>query len=308
MDIAFHIGYHKTASSWLQQVYFPAHPAIAMIADSANPWDDPMLRCLIATSDRKFNSHLCSDVLNQKIVALEMRGGGKCVSLVSAERLSGHPISGGFDSFRIAERIHCVAPEARIVMVIREQIKMISSVYKQMVSEGYPGRFDDMLHSRNWKTVGFDPGFYEYDILIDKYHSLFGRHNVLVLPYELMCIDSGEFVRQLCSFLDVAVIDPPKNEQTINRSLPASRLNVIRFMNRFRRSELNPYPVFNIPEKMRKLLMKLIAVALRKSAVQQHFMTDEQRVWIADYYKESNERLSKLVGIDFSDYPGSQQL
>ena len=302
MDVAFHIGYHKTATSWLQQIYFTAHPGIEMIADSAAPWGDPLLRCLIATSDRKFNPQQCQDLLGQRVSALEASNSDNCVSVVSAERLSGYPMSGGFDSLSIAQRLHSVEPQAKIVMVVREQVEMISSVYKQMVSEGYPGRFSDMLHSRSWKTVGFDPAYFEYDILVNRYQSLFGKDNVLVLPYERMRSDSAEFIRQLCDFLDVAVIESPKAKKTINRSLADISLNMTRRMNHYRRSELNPYPVFNIPKRVRALLIKLISVASQMiPIVQQNFMSEQQKRWITDYYKDSNTRLNELTAINYND-------
>ena len=307
VDVAFHIGYHKTASSWLQQVYFPAHPEIEMIADSVAPWDDPLLRCLIATSDLKFNSQTCSDLLRERIVSSEKRVGSKCVSLVSAERLSGYPMSGGYDSFRIAERIHSVAPEAKIIIVVREQTRMISSVYKQMVSEGYPGRFSDMLHSSNWKTAGFDPGFYEYDTIINRYHSLFGKHNVLILPYELMRADSSEFMRRFCNFLEVDAFELPQEKKVVNISLSARYLNLVRYMNHFRSSEHNPFPVIKIPDVVRRLLMKFFAVTSRSSLARKDFMTEEQTTWITDYYRKSNERMNELVGIDYNDYPDRQR-
>lgn len=302
MDVVFHIGYHKTASSWLQQIYFPAHPEIEMIADSVAPWDDPLLRSLIATSDRKFEPLQCKKLLAQNISALESSMSDNVVPVVSAERFSGYPLSGGFDSFSIARRIHSVEPQAKIIMLVRGQVEMISSVYKQMVSEGYPGRFSDMLHHTSWKTVGFDPAYFEYDILISKYHSLFGKKNVLVLPYELMRSDSKEFIRQLCDFLGVAAMQPPKTKRTINRSLTAFSLNMVRRMNYFRRSELNPYPVFNIPNGMRVLLMKLfVVVSQMLPATHQDIMSKKQKQWIVDYYKDSNMRLNKLVAIDYNN-------
>jgi len=49
MNLAFHIGCHKTGTTWLQQTYFNHHPDIQLLADPSKPWDNPFLRYLVAT-------------------------------------------------------------------------------------------------------------------------------------------------------------------------------------------------------------------------------------------------------------------
>src|SRR5262245_6185327 len=62
--------------------------------------------------------------------------------VVSNERLSGHPSSGGYDSKEIADRLAAVFPEGRVLIVIREQHSVIESVYKQYVLAGGPSPFE----------------------------------------------------------------------------------------------------------------------------------------------------------------------
>ena len=51
------------------------------------------------------------------------------VPVISHERLSGYPHSGGHDSKEIAHRLAAVFPNAKVVIVIREQKSMILSNY-----------------------------------------------------------------------------------------------------------------------------------------------------------------------------------
>ena len=39
VNIVFHIGHHKTASSWLQEIYFTNHPDINLINNYFEPWN-----------------------------------------------------------------------------------------------------------------------------------------------------------------------------------------------------------------------------------------------------------------------------
>jgi len=49
------------------------------------------------------------------------------VPVLSAERLSGNPDSGGYDSVHVAEYLAATFPEARVLIVIREQADMLVS-------------------------------------------------------------------------------------------------------------------------------------------------------------------------------------
>jgi hypothetical protein len=61
------------------------------------------------------------------------------VPVLSAERLSGNPDSGGYDSVHVAEYLAATFPEARVLIVIREQADMLVSSYKRYVRNGGPG-------------------------------------------------------------------------------------------------------------------------------------------------------------------------
>lgn len=301
MNLVFHIGYHKTGTSWLQQVYFPAHPGIHSICDSRKPWDDEFLQALIGASDRKFNAAKCQDLLLNRVNDIQVEQ-DKSVILVSAERLSGHPFSGGHDSLRIAERIYACAPEARIFCVVRNQLDMISSIYKQLIAEGLPGRLDDLLHAQHWKGVGFDVGFYEYDLMVEKYHSVFGVEHCRIIPYEFMCSDLTGYLKCLCEFFRIAEMMQPKTEDIVNKSLPSRGLDAFRRLNYFRRSELNPFPMFTLNNQLYTSLTRVLGFVYGALPGRRSFLNDQQQAWIKEYYRASNSRLNTMLGFDVG-YP-----
>lgn len=63
--------------------------------------------------------------------------------VLSAERLSGNPHSGGYDSLQTAKRLHRLFPQAKVLVVVREQTEEILSCYNQYVRAGgvLPYRF-----------------------------------------------------------------------------------------------------------------------------------------------------------------------
>ena len=303
MNLVFHIGYHKTGTSWLQQVYFPAHPDIRTICNSREPWNDEFLQGLIGTSDRKFDAEECRVLLKEQIEGVR-EDRRDSVILVSAERLSGHPFSGGYDSLRIAERIHACAPEARIFCALRNQIDMMSSVYKQLVAEGMPGKFEDLLHARHWKGVGFAPNFYEYDRMVTKYHSLFGANRCLFVPYELMRSDISGYLGKLCEFLGVPKISAPKTNGVVNRSLPSRGLNAFRRLNYFRRTEINPFPMVTLNKYLYNGINRMLSLVYSALPPKRDILDTQQQAWIREYYHTSNGKLNRLLGYDIG-YPTS---
>lgn len=300
MSLAFHIGYHKTATSWLQQVVFRQHPQIQPIANSAQPWDDPLVASLVAVSDRTYSAQQCRSVLRVRLHALGLDGHDG-VLMVSAERLSGHPLSGGYDSLRIAERISAAFPEATIVCVIRNQPDMLDSVYRTMVRGGYLGGFDSLFESRPWRGTGFDLGFLEYDHLVERYQQLFGVERLCVLPYELLAQNRPQFLQRLCRGLGVHDVTLPADVATrvVNPSLAAGTLPARRLLNRLRSTEYNPFPLLTVDER---LLTRVAAGLSRISARDRHLLTDEAKQSVLARYRGSNERLLRLVGGDWSAF------
>ncbi|KAA1189958.1 sulfotransferase [Pseudohalioglobus sediminis] len=295
MKIAFHIGYHKTATTWLQKEYLPRHHQIGAIYRTSHPQQNPLINYLISTPEQKFDAGHCRALLDEQI-SLVSAGGQQHVAVVSAERLSGFPLSGGFDSVYIAGRIQKVAPEARIFMVVREQADMITSVYKQMVLEGYPGSLEQMLNSKNWKMAGFNRAFYEYDAMIKEYQKRFGPEKVLALPYEMMRYTPEDFINRLCRFLDIDFVPAPEAKKVVNKALPSRSIKFLSHLNKYRKTEINPYPSIRIPNRM---IDALVDTHVSMTSRDIELLSAQARRELHEYYRPSNDRLKDLIGIDF---------
>jgi hypothetical protein len=139
--------------------------------------------------------------------------------VISHEPFSGLPILNGFDSRVIADRLQDAFPNARILIVIREQRSMMLSVYKHYVKFSGTKPVDYVWHEytprdRRYPTPGLE--VFEYHRLVEYYMKHFGAENVLVLPYEQLVRDAVDFTGRICRFVGV---DAPS-------SVPVSRRNV----------------------------------------------------------------------------------
>jgi hypothetical protein len=289
--VAVHIGFHKTATTWLQHEVFPHHPHLRPYVQG-RVWDNPYLRHIVTDSDRGFDAGQAREAYTAGVARLGALAPDDVV-VVSSERLSGHAASGGYDSVRIARRLHATLPDARVLMVVRSQIDIIESVYRQLVGEGYPGRISSLWSSDPWKTAQFDFGHYAYDTLVREYQQQLGAHNVAVFSYEGVVADRGGFLDRLAAFFGVAPFDlgDDVGARSVHPGLPNRGLGILRALNHVRRSELNRFPVFDLGVRWRG---PIVSVA-RRLPRRRHLIPTAKRAELAERYRESNQRLAALA-------------
>lgn len=244
-----HIGFHKTGTSWLQKMYFENNSDINLINDYRQPWNDKLCVQIIQKSDCEFDHDYC-------ISLSQDRYKNDKVNVLSAERLSGHPISGGFDYKMIAKRLKSIFPDAKIIITSREVKAFIISVYKQIIKEGYPGTLEDFLFNHAWKKAGCTKTYLFQEKIIESYIELFDKKNVLVLNFEDFKSNKNLFFDQLNDFLGIKKfnIDNVIRETIINPTYSDKRLRALKNLNRIRKTEYNPYPLISINSRtIRKL-------------------------------------------------------
>ena len=191
--VLVHIGYHKTGSTWLQQRLFSSREAgFGVVVRQSK-----VKRSMVAPDDFEFDAARCREAYQPRIDMMERRG---VVPVISAERLQ-RQARRADDGARMAERLARVVPEARVLVVLREQRSMLLSTYGQYVKTG------GMLDLRRfldcpvaWKEWPCDLRRYRYERLVGYYHKLFGRERVLALTYEELKADPAAFVRAVVDF------------------------------------------------------------------------------------------------------------
>ena len=126
--------------------------------------------------------------------------------MVSHERLSGYPISGGYDRLSIYRRIASLDLDVKILFVMREQKSWLYSTWRQMISDGGSIRLKKFLIQKPSESNVRLPGpRYEhlnYSSAIETLSSIFGRENVLVFPFELIVSNFPSFIENLGSLLE----------------------------------------------------------------------------------------------------------
>lgn len=190
--LLIHIGYHKTATTWLQRALFVPefgyHPLMS---------HDEVFELISRPHDLVFDPAAAQDWIAQKSAATPEN----CTPVISSEILSGNMFFGGRESASLAHRLHKIAPKARILVTIRAQERILPSVYMQYLLRG--GTLPAEKFFSGKAALGytpFDPAHFEYHRLVGLYQTLFGADNVLVSTQEKLAKDRPGALEDIANF------------------------------------------------------------------------------------------------------------
>jgi|GEM_PF-559234 len=254
-----HVGDYKTGTSWWQKMVWPLHPEICYVDNPKHKEIVRLRHCLTDSRDLDFDTDALREAFANALGGIDSTNKKR---VMCCEALSGNYPTGDHAK-RIAERLHAVFGDVKILLVIREQLSMLKAIYSQYVKIGGTLPFEAFV---------YDPivplGMIEklkYHKIIAAYEDLFGKSNVFVGLFEEFKSDNELFAKRVFEFIDCS--DDwhlPSKEVVVNPSLRRTGLEVQRFMNRFLRNDFNPQvpiipldklvAIFLSPEEKKKLL------------------------------------------------------
>jgi hypothetical protein len=297
-SLLIHVGYHKTATTWLQRKVF-ANDSSGFDWVLGRNWE--ARRYLVAPTSLCFDE---TEARRRFSVALERAHDRGRIPVISDERLSGNPHSGGYDSKENAQRLARTFPEARILIVIRRQRDAIYSTYDQYVEAGGACSIGDYLsHRTRYAVPSFRLEHFEYHRLVSTYLELFGRERVLVLPYEQLKAQPMVFLRRIMDFAGNPSAFVADVAQRANAGRPAILSAVLRRLNPFLvRDDLNGFSILAVPNG-RRVVYPLLerGVALLPEAFNSRVerrVRDEIDAACRNYFGQSNRATAELAGLD----------
>lgn len=197
-----HIGFPKTASTWFQKSFYP-HVRSPRYIDRA-----AVNAVFLDGNALTFDPQDARNRLGLK---------AEEAAILCEEGLCGYLHNGGVNGIvtkEVAERIKATLPDARIVIFIRSQPRILVAAYQQYVRAGgtygperyfYPKRFLKGPNAVTYKQPRFDVDFFLYSRIIDLYDRLFGEEQVHVHLFEDFTSGGLEFVRRYADGLSLDV-------------------------------------------------------------------------------------------------------
>lgn len=226
-----HVGLAKTASTFLQEQVFPAHPQLSVVSIPRHRriGAKALLDTLAFAEPGWFDAaawHVSLEALLARVGEAEGKKRG-----ISDENLSGHMVTGA-GAFWVADRLAELFGPVKTVLVLRHPLSYVGSMYNQYVRTG-----GTLPLSRLWNDPSLFPGRLnvtqklDYRRLVAHYRRRFDPENVLVLPFELLCRDQAAFLGRIWQFLGVESIELGAKERAANPSWPALLIALVRLGN-----------------------------------------------------------------------------
>lgn len=297
-EVLIHIGFHKTGTTWLQNLFFHKHPQFFYPYYGKNYITTKLF---VEPDSFEFSPEVTKQALENDITKANSTGR---ILVISNERLCGRPNTGGRDKKELADRIKSVFPEAKVLIFIRNQFDMIVSTYGQYVKAGGPCSIERYLNGFQ-KFPSFTFSHFKYCRLIKYYYELFGKENVAIYLYEDFKCNKQNVLNNLCDFMGIDKMDVSEiGNIVVNPSLSKTSLFFMRNLNKiFVRYGLNPCPLLPIrgAKRVEKYLFKRIDKLLPGFLKNQSLLNDKWRQFISEYYKESNRELEKMLGISLKE-------
>ncbi|MDQ0298121.1 hypothetical protein J2S78_000529 [Salibacterium salarium] len=291
-----HIGFHKTATSFLQRCIYPKMKSVRYIKYGALKKQLYNLR-LKTLEDEEIQQ------IREKILTFYK----KKPILISYEGLSGSPFSQkrSKSNIKVLEDIRRVFPEeefdVHIIVGIREQVNLLTSLYVQYVHQGGVKKAEE--HLANLEEQGI-LDHYHYDHYLHKVEELFGKNHYYLIIYELFKQQTEQQLFNLLSFMGENKIPEYENEQ-VNRSYGTMQMMIGRRVNYLFKTRLHPkglIPVNPSPIKgkfsPRKVLQSKWSF---KVHYKRYHLPKELSNYLKAQYIESNRNLQEEYNVDLPD-------
>ncbi|MGA1631875.1 MAG: sulfotransferase, partial [Phycisphaerales bacterium] len=304
--VLLHLGLHRTGSTWLQQRVFDGRDGrpTPMVPDRAES-----ARRIVLAREEDFDADELRRWLAERVESVRRAGG---VPVLSNERFSGNPHSGWFDAQRTFDRLAEVLPEAKVLLVLREQRDLVRSLWLQYVRIGGPASLRDYLRAPDpgdHRAPCFDPSFLRFDRLVESLDRRFGREQVLAIPYDRLRQDPRDFLARIGAFLGTEIPPPEHAEAKVYASPGFVAASLQRRVNLWCvRSTLHRAPPLPSPRLARlsgvlasvagRLASPLLESSRRRAAA----ALVEARLAEVPGLRESNARLAERIGEDLRGF------
>jgi len=302
MAVVFHIGLPKTATTFLQQRLFSAHPEIRNLGMPALTFE--RRRCIRSVLEAERSTCLANLDWLKARVAL---GDGQRVAVLSEERFClgphwpGNPdlfVSRPNDREEIADRLYQISPSARILITVREQLSLIESFYLQQRKVSLFNKDFEPWLQECWDNLYVLSPFhaFRYDQLAEIYAARFGRDRIHILDYRTFLNDRAHFSRRLAEVLGLRsddIVSYLRDTTPLNSRARQGTLMLDHALRRFRILErlAESVPGF-IKRPMRATLGRL-------GRKQKAELSPAWRDRLRAFYAEGNARFADEYGVSF---------
>lgn len=308
-ELALHIGYHKTATTFLQRNVFDKSDSINYLGI---PWINDSIgeyfREFKFTHDIDFNSDDFKKRFNDLRQSHILKKNAK-PDLVSLESLHSGTEWFGLQVESMANRLSSVFAPSKIILGIRNQQDYINSNYKEYIIHGGKLNFKYFLY-KSFAFEGCLKPKLEYDKIIKLYNKKFGSENVFVYLQEQLKNDRNLVLSKMSDFLSVDYLH--NSEETRYKGMSKVSSEIIRLLNRVLAKDfIEQYYYVGKPknwsfkEKGRRNSIRVIRKLdeiLISNRLSSSYLDDSDKEYINSLFSINNRELNNLIDVDIRNY------
>ena len=280
----FHIGFHKTGTTWFQKEFYSKVLNYKVI--DRRSLQNEFLNTAYIKRDLSQNLLFCDEELSGNI-----HTGG----------------NGGLTGFSVADRVSESYPNAKIIIFIRNQLSMISSSYLQYIKKGGNYSIKKYMFHQDFPDAHRAPLFsfnhFDYLKLINYYENKVGKKNVFVYLFEEFISNQEFFLERFIANHGFKIELDKLNLEKKNTSYRSGNLFISKMLNSFTRKDvLYKYYIFHIPRFYNLLSTILSRVSIGSKIKPKTILGKSIVSEINARYKESNTILARKYNLDLTKY------
>lgn len=315
-----HAGLSKTGTTYLQEIVFPLSDYYRYIVNPKTnvfepryPWDTA-LRSIFSRSPLAWD--IVGDELLIDVFGNEVLDNDEPV-LLSDEGLLTFvdPVLANIHMKKFKELCNNIGfASVKVLISIRRQDTRLASLYAQTSHRRYGASQNDfeswikMITNRsvNWFSEGVGSNYWIlYRLMVD----VFGKENVLMVPYELMKDNAQNYLKIIYEYMNVDVEEINRINEVVNDKNISGPVNVrsvgdATWLLRDMRIEgvkpirLRPRRLFDALGLPREIYLDHVDLVRKRKIV----LTPELSGMVIEKYSESNRLLDESVKINLNKY------
>jgi hypothetical protein len=294
--VVFHVGFHKTGTSYLQGYIFPLANNYKVFS-----WVecDALFKPLLQKNDAFYKAE-------QTQAQFKKMYDGPLPVMFSYEEFVGPLFYQSSPNLTTPIQRIKELGVTQIVFTIRNQYALLDSIYRQYIQKGGVVRSKDFL-DESLRIFAMD--YCNFYPIIQHFVKVFGKENVLVLPSEELKKKEAAVLERLQAFCGISfdLEDRQKklDKRTTNVSLSNLSLALLRRFNHISYNYYRPSSLISKKLKSRRLRNVLQSwldpsFLSKFSNKENYFKKEKER--IDRYYAENNRKLNEEFGLHLETY------
>lgn len=290
-----HVGLPKTGSTFLQKRFFPSLEDITYCYPKTT--HKSFFEYFHMSDDFEFNPLHARRLFEQGLES----SNAKETWLISDESFCGTPWNGNIVAKRNYDRLADIFIEPHIVIVLRNQIDMLDSLYRHYIKCG------GTMSLRKFLTPKVHRKVWSFNILKYGHHvnylrENFGKNNVTVLFFEDFTKNPVDYFNRWCRVLGLAEYSWPENVLHYKENVGISPLflGFMKFANKFAGS--SKHPSLLLPSSVHTKTKRFVSFISKVLPPKKGTIIPQAELYkLLPGIRESNILLQELVNRDLEE-------